>query len=181
MHSEPVVPINPFAAASGRVRAEGGHACAGRGMDRRKDRIAGKVRFSLAREWVFVAGDHTVPDEGEPEVTGTLHVFLPEGPLSLTGPAMVDELARTVPDAAQALARRIKDMTPVEAPPPTPQPPGGPEDDLTGWTPPGRANRTTPDSAAEQSAPPWPSSGNSPAGGGLTAPPEDEWRPPPRP
>jgi hypothetical protein len=130
------VPLLPFRAAHGVVSTDGLHAVGSDGVMGRGSPVRGKVPFNLARQWIFTLEDAELPGDGEPDVRGTLRTFLPEGPMHRQIGDLVDELARTVPAAAQGLARAAARRAPsvdaedAEAAPPPPS-----EDDDV-WVPP---------------------------------------------
>jgi hypothetical protein len=175
------VPLFPFRPAHGVVSTDGSDVVASDGAISRGSPVRGKVPFNLARQWIFTLEDYELPEDGEPEVRGTLRTFLPEGPMHRQIGDLVDELARTVPAAAQELARDAarrkpaKDGEGEEAPPPP-----SPADEDGGWSPPTAGSRprrsssspTADSSGRGRKAPPGASTGVAGSRSGL-----DEERP----
>jgi hypothetical protein len=112
LHLRSKVPLFPFRAAHGVVSADPQHAVASEGLMSSGTPVRGKVPFNLARQWIFTLEGAEIPEDGEPEVRGTLQTFLPEGPMHRQIGNLVDELARTVPTAAQELAREAARRSP---------------------------------------------------------------------
>jgi hypothetical protein len=135
VHFRPRVPLWPFLPAHGVATAEGAHLTAAGGSFSRKRTIRGKVPFSLARQWIFTLADADIPEDGAPDVRGTLRIFLPLGPMQRQIGPTLDEIGRSLPTAAHDLARRAP-AVPVEdsSDEPAPVPSGG-ADGGGGWNP----------------------------------------------
>lgn len=192
----PRVPWWPFKAPYGTVTAPGSrtatalgaHAGGSGGVARVRRGTVAKVPFSLARQWVFVLDGWSEGDHDDPDVTGRLHVFVPEGTFGAQATALEDGINRTLPGVATALARRAEALQPRPATPgegdlPSPPVDSGPEI----WIPPAGASprpwADDGDRATAQSQP-WPTppetAAQEPESTSDSTSDSDLWRPPPR-
>jgi len=102
-------PLWPFRMPFGVASANGSppKATGSEGMVRRGDSMAARVRFALARQWVFVLTEAVIGDDGKrPTAVGVLHVFLPDGPIAAQAPDVEAAIARDLPERALAIAEQ---------------------------------------------------------------------------
>jgi hypothetical protein len=160
------VPLFPFRPAYGVVSSGSTHVAGAEGSTGRRGQVRGKVPFNLARQWVFTLESFEIGDGEDPDVRGALRVFLPEGPMRRQIGALEDELARTVPASAQALAREAERRSPPADEPTTEE--GPPlEEASRRWAPPTPGGRSAsvggPTSPRSGGSPGWPRAGGPPA------------------